>query len=214
MIEKKPKLGRLGRMNLKKLISKHPRRADLNTTKSLSHWKTSELIEFCELNAIDYSRFISQRQKQVEKKDQENHNPQTKQINIDKKSSDDKNEEYNFKFFTEQVDIFTSLSLTICVMIEIEEVNIELLLDDQKSILEVKKQISANFQNFLPVSSFQLLHNNRIVKDEVKILTLASDLFLQLKLLTTVKVVYYGMNGVLNTLKCYHTIPIHQLKEK
>ena len=45
MIEKKPKLGRLGRMNLKKLISKHPRRSDLNTTKSLSHWKTSELIE-------------------------------------------------------------------------------------------------------------------------------------------------------------------------
>ena len=207
MIEKKPKLGRLGRMNLKKLISKHPRRSDLNTTKSLSHWKTSELIEFCELNSIDYSRFISQRQK-VESKDQENHNPQT---NIDKKS-EDKNEELNFRFLTEQVDIFTSLSLTICVMIEIEEVNFELLLDDQNSILEVKKQISANFQ--LPVSSIQLLHNNRIVKDEVKILTLASDLFLQLKLLTTVKVVYYGMNGVLNTLKCYHTIPVSPTKRK
>jgi len=248
-------------MNLKKLISKHPRRSEINSKKSLSHWKTCELIDFCVQLGIDFTQYISTRQSSnrstllnVPSTYPKITNPVNNvntSINLKEekpfavkyeyiprtapcehmKANDVKHnytqthqrEEKNAftpsildamsQFLIEQSDLLTmSFSLTINVNVLIGGNSVDFLMDDQSSIAEIKERVSSLYE--IPLSSLHLLHNNRLVKDDTKILNLASNLYLQLRLITSVSIHYNSANGSDRVLKCYDSCCIFEIQKK
>ena len=254
MDNKKVKLGRVGRMNLKKLISKHPRRSEINSKKSLSHWKTCELIDFCVQLGIDFTQYISSRQtptsgntstcsvnstpnlvnsstnivpnvntrinmkddKTIAVKCDTHPFPCEIKVKEEKKMNDFCNPsilDAMSQFLVDQSDLLTlSFSLTINVNILIGNNSIDFLMDDQSTILEIKERICCLYE--APLPSLHLLHNNRFVKDDTKILNLASNLYLQLRLITSVSVHYNGVNGDDKVLKCFNSCCIFDIQKK